>query len=233
MGVALNITGQKFGNLTAIKRTEKYSKTDGVIWLFKCDCGKEAYVPVHCVKSGNTKSCGCLKIKSARAQGKRKRKHGEIKTRLYRIWSNMKSRCTLESKDSYQWYGERGITFCDEWKDFINFRDWAISNGYTDELTLDRIDGSGNYEPSNCRWISQKEQCRNRKSNHHVLLNGEEMLLSDAAQIVGKSHSCLIRWIKNGNVDVVGSNGKTYSLQNTEQKTYERRVRNATLEGIL
>lgn len=90
-------------------------------------------------------------------------KHGMSGTRLHRIWTEMKTRCLNQNDCHYKWYGARGISVCDEWLDFVPFSEWALSNGYKDDLTIDRIDNDGNYEPSNCRWITQSEQCKNHR----------------------------------------------------------------------
>lgn len=89
--------------------------------------------------------------------------HGMSRTRLYRCWQDMKHRCLNATSKDYHRYGGRGITFCDEWKEFEPFRDWALANGYDDKLTIDRIDNDGNYCPENCKWSTQKEQARNKK----------------------------------------------------------------------
>lgn len=101
-----------------------------------------------------------------------KRTHGMSHTRLHNIWLTMRQRCEKPNCSAYQKYGAKGIRVCDEWGSFISFRDWSMSNGYTDELTIDRIDPRGNYEPSNCRWVTQKEQQNNRSNNVKLTYNG-------------------------------------------------------------
>lgn len=136
-------------------------KTSPVKILCKCDCGNETIVLKANLVRGHTKSCGCNRSINAR---KLFTKHGQCGTRLYRIWVEMVHRCYLKSDTNYKKYGARGITVCDEWRnDFKSFYDWSMSNGYTDELTIDRIDSDGNYEPTNCRWATYKQQNLNRK----------------------------------------------------------------------
>lgn len=140
------------------------------LWNCKCDCGKTFVVRAYNLKSGNTKSCGCLQKEIARASHE---KHNKTGTRLYYIWEHMKQRCTNPNDPAYNYYGGRGIKVCNEWtNDFQPFHDWAISNGYADNLTIDRIDVNGNYEPSNCRWITLKHQQRNKRNNTKVLFKG-------------------------------------------------------------
>lgn len=120
--------------------------------------------------------------------GKAQVTHGDSRrgkeTRLYSIWRNMKSRCTNPNKPDYKYYGAKGIGFCAEWNDYANFKKWAIDNGYTDRLTLDRKDGTKNYCPENCRWITIKEQQNNKKNNHVLEFNNEVHTISEWAQIL-------------------------------------------------
>lgn len=106
------------------------------------------------------------------------------KDRLYRIWHNMKSRCYLETFPRYRYYGARGITVCEEWRNsFSAFHEWATSNGYRDDLQIDRIDNDGNYEPSNCRWVTKREQESNKSTNVYVSYKGEEKTVAEWARV--------------------------------------------------
>ena len=130
--------------------------------IYKCGfCGTEFKAIKYNISSGRQKSCGCYHIKKARESNT---KHGFGYTRIYKIWGDFKNRVLNPKNKSYNDYGGRGITICDEWKnDFKSFYDWAMSNGYSDELSIDRIDNDGNYEPSNCRWTTRTIQSRNQR----------------------------------------------------------------------
>lgn len=122
-----------------------------------------------------------------------------MRTRLYVIWDNMKQRCCNPHKSQYKNYGARGITVCDEWrKSFHSFRDWAMKNGYTDNLTIDRLDPNSNYCPENCRWITNKEQQRNKRNNVYLTCNGVTQLMQDWANQTGLSPSRINLRIKAG-----------------------------------
>lgn len=126
-------------------------------------------------------------------------KHGGYGTRLYEIWRSLKKRCLNPKTEQYSNYGGRGITVCDEWRDsFQAFYDWAMANGYRDDLTLDRIDGNGNYEPSNCRWATWKEQQNNRRNNHFITYNGETKTLKQWSEQVGIDWDILYSRLKKG-----------------------------------
>lgn len=155
----MDLAGQKFNMLTVL---EFYDVQNGMSrWLCKCDCGNEVVVYGRHLKSGNTISCGCYYKKHNHEFGY---KHGWAKTRLYRIWSDMKARCLNPNEKSYKWYGGKGISVCEEWlSDFTEFRDWALDNGYNDKLSIDRIDSSENYCPENCRWITLEDNVKRAK----------------------------------------------------------------------
>lgn len=158
---AVDITGKRFGRLTALEKTDMRC-CGRIVWKCVCDCGEITYVDTCRLKTGTTRSCGCLYQETRKG----KLKHGESGTRLHRIWKAMHTRCTNHKTTDYKYYGERGITICEEWNGengYENFSKWARENGYEENLTIDRIDVDGNYEPSNCRWVTQAEQNRNKR----------------------------------------------------------------------
>lgn len=124
-------------------------------------------------------------------------KHGMTGTRIYNIWKDMKKRCYCKSRKDYSRYGGRGITVCKEWQEFIPFYNWAMNNGYTDNLTIDRIDVNGNYEPSNCRWVTTKEQANNKRNNHFVAFNGETMTIAQCGKKIGMCENTIRKRIKS------------------------------------
>ena len=162
-----DIAGQRFGRLVVLA---PLPPTQGrrTRWLCRCDCGNEiiAGSAYHLI-SGNTQSCGCLRRDCAR---ERHLMHGGKGTRLYNIWKNARQRCRNPKAPDYTIYGARGVTFAPVWDDFAAFREWAMSNGYRDDLTLDRIDPDGGYCPDNCRWVTWKEQRHNQRRCKEVVL---------------------------------------------------------------
>ena len=188
MGKFQDLTGKKFGRLLVIERVEN-NKKQQVQWLCKCDCGNEVKVISKSLTSGNTKSCGCL---HREINIKRLTTHGLRNTRLNGIWCGVLQRCYNPKNKAYKNYGGRGITVCQEWQDnFQNFYDWSMSNGYNDDLTIDRIDVNGNYEPSNCRWVTKKEQANNMRSNRLLTYNGETHNMKQWAKIMGINYRAL------------------------------------------
>lgn len=172
-----DISGQKFGQLTVIK----YAYTDKhhtAIWQCKCDCGNIVEVRSDSLRNGHTRSCGCLH-----------KLHGKSNSRLYYIWKNMKQRCYNKNDHAYNRYGERGIRICDEWlTDFKNFYNWAMDNGYKENLTIDRSDVNGNYEPNNCRWATKKQQTRNKRTTKYITYNNETKSLGEWCDILGLNY---------------------------------------------
>lgn len=200
MAKAIDLTGQRFGRLVVIDRA---TELPGVWWNCKCDCGNVAKIRSSQLRYGFTGSCGCLRDEMRTEHNKPV--HGETNTRLYDIWRGMKKRCYVKNSAGYRYYGGRGITVCDEWiASYEAFRDWAISNGYRDDLTLDRIDPNGNYEPSNCRWATYIEQENNRRSCHYIEINGVKLTVSQWARITNTPMSTLKnRIIRNGDEKAV------------------------------
>lgn len=146
----------------------------------ECACGKIIEVQAQHLRTGNTSSCGCKKVE---LQNKARMKHGLSKTRIFNIWQGMKARCYNSKTVGYENYGGRGISVCSEWlNDFMCFYEWSINNGYSEELSIDRIDVNGNYEPSNCRWADDETQANNKRNNIIITHNGETMNLSQWAK---------------------------------------------------
>ena len=197
MGKCIDLTGQKFGRLTVIKRAENCVRSDGrtrVRWLCKCDCGNEIVVLADSLKNDKTKSCGCFQKEKTK---KSNTKHGCCKERIYRIWCNMKTRCNNEKSMDYCNYGGRGVSLYSVWQDsFKAFYDYVskLEHFNEDGYTLDRIDNNGNYEPDNVRWADRKTQNENRRNNCFVTHNGKTQTLTQWAEVTGINYQKL--WVR-------------------------------------
>lgn len=218
-----DLTGNRYGKLTVLSYAGHTS--DGKSkWLCKCDCGKEKVARAASLVAGTTKSCGCLyyetrKIAISKITEKKSHfyKHGMSKSRINNIYRRIKERCYNRNNPAFSYYGKRGITMCPEWKDdFMAFYKWSIENGYTHEMTIDRIDTNKGYSPDNCRWTTMTVQQNNRTNNVRVSYNGQEHTLSEWADIVGITKSTIYhRYERKWPVD---------KMLNTPQQTqYNRR----------
>lgn len=180
--------GTRFGKLTATGQSEIRKSGNKKLAYHECicDCGKIIWARGMSLRHGTTLSCGCYRTEQ---RVKAIKKHNLSNSRLYRIWNDMRTRCNKEYSDSFNDYGGRGIKVCAEWDNtndgFQNFCDWSMSNGYSQNLTIDRIDNDGNYEPGNCRWVTQYEQNRNKRTNRYLEVNGQKKIMSDVAKEYG------------------------------------------------
>ena len=186
--------GQKYGKLTIIKEVSPIGSKRRI--LCKCDCGNIKEYSMDRVIHGRTRSCGCLKneifLAHRNNNGTSKYTKEARESRLLGIWYSMKERCYTKSASGYKKYGEKGITICDEWKnDFMAFYNWAMANGYSDELTIDRIDYRGNYEPSNCRWADIRTQANNKSNVRKYEYNGELHTMTEWSEIMNINYGAL------------------------------------------
>jgi len=163
----IDLIGEKYGRLTvvAFDRLQKHK----TYWKCVCDCGLTVIATGNNLRSGNTKSCGCLHREKVAETGRGNRTHGEghdSRTRLYNIWCGMRQRCGNPNREAYNLYGGKGVKVCDEWNDYSVFREWAMTHGYADDLSIDRIDPAGDYCPENCRWLTRSENTARANKNH-------------------------------------------------------------------
>lgn len=190
-----DLTGQNFGRLTVIERRID-ARRNATVWRCKCSCGNVIDVFAGNLTRGHTSSCGCLRVDTTT---KMHVTHGLVHHPLYIVWGGMKKRCTNPNCAAYPNYGGRGIGICDEWEqDFKMFYDWAMSSGYADNLTLDRIDNDGDYEPSNCRWVDKLTQVRNRRNTLLVQHGGKTQTLKAWADELGIGYHTLYSRINRG-----------------------------------
>lgn len=203
-----DLTGMRYGRLVVLRETGPYVSESGRTrrrWLCQCDCGNEVTVIGDNLTGGKTLSCGCYRNdRLLEVFGT----HKESGSRLYGVWCSMKSRCGNPNVPTYQLYGGRGVQVCDEWEhSYESFRNWAYENGYDEtaargECTIDRIDCNGNYEPSNCRVVSQREQMNNVRYNRRYTYNGENHTIAEWARIVGMPYQRLLDRLTRYGLDI-------------------------------
>lgn len=182
MSVCKNLVGLRFGKLSVLKKLGK-DRHGEMRWLCICDCGSEYESTSNRLTSGQTTCCRDCMIKKI---GDSNRKHGATPKKLFYAYTNMKTRCYNKNYSLYHRYGGRGIQVCEEWrKSFKSFREWALKNGWSEELSLDRINNDGNYEPSNCKWSTCVEQSNNRRTSRMITYNGITDTMANWARNTG------------------------------------------------
>lgn len=191
----LELTGMKFNHLLVLRQSEKTDKGGRIHWDCICDCGNTHTVEGYNLHSGHVK---CCKECSRAKLGVQSITHGHTNSRLYSIWSNMKTRCNNSHCDMFSHYGGKGISFCDEWRSFTDFEQWALENGYQDGLSIDRLDNSKGYNQDNCRWATMKCQQNNRTNNHMITYQGETLTLKQWSEKLGLPYGTLLARASRG-----------------------------------
>lgn len=169
MGVFMDLTGRRFGRLVCIARAPNHKKQ--TVWSCRCDCGKITEVQLGHLRGGKIISCGCYQRENNKQKAT---KHGDRWRKLYYIWAGIRQRCENKRNKGYKYYGQKGISVAPEWHNYAVFKEWALSNGYAEGLTIERKNVFGNYEPSNCCWIPRSEQAKNttRTLNNRQMVKG-------------------------------------------------------------
>jgi len=200
MSKAIDLSNQQFGKLKVIKRAP--SPDNRARWQCQCECGGTCVVKGTNLRAGQTTSCGC----NRRLAGERARTHNLSHSRIYRTWANMKTRCYNAKSENYPEYGGRGIRVCEEWLEFEPFNAWAVNNGYAENLSIDRMNVNGNYEPSNCQWITMEEQQGNKTSSHLETFRGETHTIAEWARTLGMNPSTISARLRRGwGIDKIAS----------------------------
>lgn len=187
--IQYDLTGKQFGRWLVKEYVGKEK------WLCICECGNQKIVKGRNLRSGESKSCGCLHKEII---SRNSTKHGLTNTRIYKAWLNMKSRCYNPNVPKFKNHGGKGITVCNEWLNFENFCKWSMENGYDAKLTIDRINNELGYGPDNCRWSTYKEQNNNTKQNHIISFNGKSQTIAQWADELGFVYNTLAERIRRG-----------------------------------
>jgi len=198
-----DLTDTRFCHLVVLGKLNKdENNTTRTKWILKCDCGNECTSTEKNLSSGDKKTCCQCEYHSNLLSTNKT--HGDSKSKLYRVWYSMKERCNNKKLKGYKNYGGRGIKFCDEWKDYLNFKKWSEESGYKDGLTLERIDNNGNYSSENCRWATMYEQAQNRRSNRNITYKNLTFSVSKWEKVLGVKRGLISSRIKYGwNVDKI------------------------------
>ena len=190
-----DIKGERFKHLIAIEELPERTKDGKIVYLCKCDCGNNRKVKATELRNGKVTSCGCV-------HGNKRYNNFSMENpddkRLYRIWKDMLRRCEDQRREDYTRYGARGVKVCIEWQDFNKFLEWSRNNGYSNGLSIDRVDTDGNYEPSNCRWTDNKTQANNKRNNHILTYLGKTQSMAAWASEMDISYSALRARLRRG-----------------------------------
>lgn len=235
MGKRANITtGDRFGYLTVICEVEPNITPCGTKqrkFLCRCDCGKDVVRMRSTLQKSKNQSCGCKEP----TFGDRVRKYTKEQTSsfLYSTWHGMRQRCLDKNSTSYHNYGGRGIAICKEWmNDYVSFYEWALANGATKDLTLDRIDVNGNYEPSNCRWANSYTQANNTRQNRFIEYNGERLTVIQWARKTGIEEGTIRARLDNYGYSVAQALGyEPYKKSNGDRSHTRKPVNQYSLNG--
>ncbi len=213
-----DMTGMKFGRLSVIEEAGR-DKFGNTTWKCRCDCGNIVVLVGYQIRSGHTQSCGCLHIEST---SKLNKSHGGARTPLYIKWVSIKSRCNNPKSVEYKSYGGRGITICKEWEsDFDCFKKWALQNGYSPGMTIERIDVNKGYNPENCCWIPANEQARNTRRTVRIPCGDSYMTAQEVARLTNRHPQSIIDWFRTGQIksvdDAIAKSNKTKRLKRKEE----------------
>lgn len=195
----IDLTGKKYGRLSIKGKSGLKNKTKHILWNCECDCGNTITAAGTDLKTGNTKSCGCLRLETSSLNGT----HRDIHTKEYRAWHNLKQRCFNPNNSHWDSYGGRGITVCDAWKNsyenFLNDMGRAPSSKHS----IDRINNDGNYEPGNCRWATTLEQAYNKNVNIIITCYGIDYTIVEFCNILKIAKSTYHRYKKTNSVEQI------------------------------
>lgn len=195
MSKPINMVGYTFNGCVVVSKSDEHS-SKYICWNCLCKCGNSFVASGANIRKGHTKSCGCYQKERA---SQVKKTHGKTNTRMFSIWQKMRARCSNNKSKDFKNYGGRGIKVCESWEtSFECFYEWSTNNGYTEKLTIDRIDVNGNYEPNNCRWVNRKIQNRNRTNNNIIEFRGEKLCLAEWSDKLGITYFTLSSRLKRG-----------------------------------
>lgn len=210
------MTGYETGRIKVVEQAGK-NKSGNILWRYECSCGGGGIGTADAIR--RMKSCGCIRKENGKEFFHNYNiTHGESRTRIYIIWANMINRTSNKKNKGYKNYGGRGITVCEEWKDYLTFKKWAFENGYSDTLTIDRIENDKGYYPGNCRWADKETQNNNKQQSRKLEYKGETKSVEQWAKEYNINRSTLVNRINKGmsikealETPIKGGNGKGYT----------------------